>query len=498
METKIKRAELRLATAEEKEEQRGKKTSLPWWRRIKENIILFFTRLYYTFYLWRDTLLLGRLFAKKSSCDQVLAEVPTFFADFYAFSNPVINDAILAFHRNDSIYRMKSGKEKNYLLQEFYPEITNNDMILTCEQEASHSYRSFLAEFFQLRNIRPHHESIESLAQQTIDSWAALTANGRASQERLDYFAVGDHAAAYAGGVMANLFLGYRGDMGEIIDSMKLFRRRVSDHWTGQRSVDSSSLRVAQDIMDSAVGSAMSIPVGEFPTLIQEMMRTTVSDGSRRFTDNQVKTMALSLFFAGQDTSATSITHLLFRLAQDQGSQDRVRDEVSLGLSEGKGLFEAARSSATLKQHMAECLRVIPPAWAVGRVLGDDAILTLWNEKDHIIESRFLSKGSYLSSAFFLAARDNDLFGPDNQKYRPDRHDSEKLSDFLPGLPWRPFGWGAHRCPGWSLFYTEAFILIALLLSRYRVETSNVGEPKQDLGFTNSIAEDVYLRLIPL
>ncbi len=188
--------------------------------------------------------------------------------------------------------------------------------------------------------------------------------------------------------------------------------------------------------------------------------------------EKQLKMCIFSLFFAGMDSTRWSLTHCLYEVAKDESLQ--------------------STDESLVKQVIVESLRIHPPVIGVSRVAA--AQLSIDQIEQEETKSYFIFKGDLLLPAPNLVGRDPRLFPEDPNHFRRNRHDPSKIPAFLPGLPWHPFGYGVHLCPGASLYNELAPLFLRALLSNYKISTD-----RPDLtatgSFINKIDGPVRLKL---
>lgn len=136
------------------------------------------------------------------------------------------------------------------------------------------------------------------------------------------------------------------------------------------------------------------------------------------------------------------------------------------------------------KQVIDELLRYMPVGWLFSRVaLGED-----------VIDGVRIPKGADILISPYLTHR-SPLFWD-----RPDEFDPER---FAPGAPiphryaYFPFGGGAHICIGNHLFATEALLLLAGLVSRFRITSVTPSDPTPVVGATLRPLERVMMTVRP-
>jgi cytochrome P450 len=170
--------------------------------------------------------------------------------------------------------------------------------------------------------------------------------------------------------------------------------------------------------------------------------------------DRQVRDEAMTLFLAGHETTALALTFALHLLALHPEADARAASELaSLG---GPAGFDDLPRLPYLDAVVKEALRLYPPAWAITRLAIEDVDLA----------GLRVRKGDSVLVTPWVTHRDARLF-PEPQRFRPERWlDSPPP----PRFAYLPFGAGPRVCIGASFAQTEAVLVLAALLSRFRFE----------------------------
>ncbi len=192
-------------------------------------------------------------------------------------------------------------------------------------------------------------------------------------------------------------------------------------------------------------------------------LRTAVDpqDGSM-LTRIEVLDQVCLLFLAGHETSASALSWCMYLLAECGDLQDALRDEARGISTDGipadtGGVWRMQRFNAVFK----EVLRLYPPVGYFPREA----------TQDEVIRGVPVPKGSELLVFPWLLHRhrrwwtEPDAFLPDRFLHR----------DTLPTeAVYLPFGLGERACVGAGFAAMEAGLIMAHLLSRYRIS----GEPQ--------------------
>jgi enediyne biosynthesis protein E7 len=162
---------------------------------------------------------------------------------------------------------------------------------------------------------------------------------------------------------------------------------------------------------------------------------------------DELRDEVITFLFAGHETTAAAVTWTLILLAAAPGQETALlRDLAAVRPRD-------AMQCRTLTCIIEESLRLYPPVWLIPRVAIDD---------DRIDDVSVRAGTNVLVSPYVLH-RDESLWS-DADTFHPARFHTPPL----PGT-YIPFGVGPRSCIGAGLALLEAHVIVALLLTRYRL-----------------------------
>jgi len=174
----------------------------------------------------------------------------------------------------------------------------------------------------------------------------------------------------------------------------------------------------------------------------------------KAFSDEQLGDEVATMILAGHETTATALFWSLYLLAQDPATQDAVAAEVE-GLSAG-GALEVERLKFT-RAVIDETMRLYPPAFLIARAAhAPDTVagLPVWPNDVILIAPWLLHRHEKLW-------RDPNAFIP--ARFMPPAPPPDRFA-------YLPFGVGARVCIGAHFALVEATLVLARLISAFRVE----------------------------
>ncbi len=165
------------------------------------------------------------------------------------------------------------------------------------------------------------------------------------------------------------------------------------------------------------------------------------------------------LMMAAHDTITSSATSLVMLLARNPEWQERLREEVA-ALDPAVPLTEQLDRLVLTEYAFKESLRMMPPVPSIPR----RAL------KDFSFGGFDIPAGTSVNTGITYTHRMAEYW-PDPERFDPLRFTPE-ASKGRHRFAWVPFGGGAHMCIGLHFATMQMRLLIAHLLTRYRIEAA--------------------------
>jgi cytochrome P450 len=178
---------------------------------------------------------------------------------------------------------------------------------------------------------------------------------------------------------------------------------------------------------------------------------------------SQLKTF----YFAGHDTTATTICWAYWLLVQHPDSLQRARDEVeaSLGKEWMNAAMEGEALTSTTFEKLQECLYLEAVARETLRLYPPAASTRYSNDPNATTDGLNLGKG-IVHLNFYAIQRDPEIWD-DPDKFIPERFLGEEGRKRVVSSGYLPFSKGARDCIGKYFALLEAKIALAALICRY-------------------------------
>lgn len=194
-------------------------------------------------------------------------------------------------------------------------------------------------------------------------------------------------------------------------------------------------------------------------------------------TDTLVQTMAVSMAFAGSETTAISLSAVFYFLLKTPSALARLRAELDDAARRGlfsdyeTGLvtWHESQKLPYLDMCVKEAFRLHPaPGLPMERIVPD-------SKEGTEIAGRRIKGGTIVGCSAWVVHRDTEVFGEDVEVYRPERWEvregvegDEARVKMMNGTMLQ-FGMGSRTCIGKNISLLEIYKLVPTMLRRFEV-----------------------------
>jgi cytochrome P450 len=212
------------------------------------------------------------------------------------------------------------------------------------------------------------------------------------------------------------------------------------------------AIRAVDVIVSGLIESRRGTPGGD--DLLGSLLAARDDDGlpmSPRQLLDEVRT----LFIAGHETTALTLTYSLYLLATNPEARERLRPELLTVLGTRLPEMPDLPRLRYARGIVLESLRLYPPADTIGREAAEDCA----------IGELAVPKGTNLFMSQWVVHRDARFF-PSPERFDPGRW-TDDFERALPRFAFFPFGGGPRVCIGQSFAMTEATLVLATICQRF-------------------------------
>ena len=189
--------------------------------------------------------------------------------------------------------------------------------------------------------------------------------------------------------------------------------------------------------------------------LLSRLVQARDDDGLP-MTDRQLRDEAMTLYLAGHETTALTLSWSWYLLAQHPKVEEKLAAEWATVLNGRVPTADDLHHLPYTEAVITEAMRVYPPVYLIGREATTDLELGGYRVK----------KGYTIFMSQWVSHRDPRYF-PEPEEFRPERW-LDGLAKRLPKYAYYPFGGGPRVCIGNTFALMEAAILLAAVGQKYR------------------------------
>lgn len=189
--------------------------------------------------------------------------------------------------------------------------------------------------------------------------------------------------------------------------------------------------------------------------LLSKLMKAEDPETGQRMTRNLLRDEALTNFFAGYETSARTMSHVWYALANNPDVKAKLHEELDREIGDGVPTLEDLKRLPYTLRVIKEALRLYPPAPMYAKDVIDN----------DIIDGYRIEKGSTIMLLPYFTHRHPD-FWDDPLRFEPDRHAPDAEKDRHPQA-YHPFASGQRICLGNHFSLLETHMMLAILAQRF-------------------------------
>lgn len=242
------------------------------------------------------------------------------------------------------------------------------------------------------------------------------------------------------------------------------------------------AVRIVDDVLVPIVRATRAV-AEDGDDIISTLWRARTDDG-RQLDERQVRNDTVAMFAATTETTINVLTWLWPHLDEHPDVAERLYAEIDRVVGGEPVRREHLGQLTYTRMVLDELLRLYPIGWIIPRraVAAD------------VIDGVPIEAGATVVASPLITQRMAQFWE------RPDEFDPERFTPERIRARHRyahyPFGGGPHQCLGMYLFYLEAQLILATMLSRYRFRLRRSGVPGLRLAAALRPRERVELTLL--
>ena len=213
------------------------------------------------------------------------------------------------------------------------------------------------------------------------------------------------------------------------------------------------AIAVVKNVVDGFIAERKTRPLGN--DLLSTMIAAQHEDGTR-MSDQQLRDEAMTLYLAGHETTALTLTWSWYLLSQHPGVEQKIVDEWRRVLNGRPAKADDLAALTYTSAVINEFMRLYPPVYVIGREATTELELGGYRVK----------RGYTVLMSQWVNHRDPKYF-PDPDRFMPERW-LDGLATRLPKFAYYPFGGGQRLCIGSHFAIMEAVIVLATVGQKYK------------------------------
>jgi len=246
----------------------------------------------------------------------------------------------------------------------------------------------------------------------------------------------------------------------------------------------------ADNIISSRKKALMESPDtmrrGKHLDFLDTLLAARDEDGSG-LTDREIREEVDSFLIAGHDTTASSMSWVLYELAQHQDMQERCRQEAEEVLGDRVDVeWEDLGKFKYLTQCIKEVMRLHTIVPFIGRELKEELVL----------DGMKLPAGTNIDIQIYQLHH-NPTVWEDSLTFDPDRFLPENI-DKRDTYAFCPFSAGPRNCLGQNFSMQETKVILPRLLRRFRFELDPHFHLEKAIGLVTRPKNGLKMKVIPL
>lgn len=350
-----------------------------------------------------------------------------------------------------------SAFEIGALLDKVRPFIGNG--LITLRGTAHRQHRRLLQPAFHHSRIARYAEVMHRLAAARADSWAE-------GQQVVADVEMMELAMAVVGRTLFSTDFD-QDAVDEVVNAMPILldgiRKRLLAPTellerlpTAENRRFNAAIRRVHEVVDRIIADyrRTGLDHGDLASMMLMARDEATGEG---LSNEQVRDEVLTMLAAGTQTTATTVAWALHTMSIRDDIQDRASAEIHEVLGGRAMTFEDIERLDYLRRLLTETLRLYPPAWLLSRRATVEVTL----------DGHVLPPGASIFFSPYAVHHDPSIF-PDPDSFDPDRWLPEPARK-IPRPAFIPFGAGTRQCLGEGFAWVEATVVLATILSRWRV-----------------------------
>ncbi|TNE84866.1 MAG: cytochrome P450 [Deltaproteobacteria bacterium] len=328
------------------------------------------------------------------------------------------------------------------------------DGLLTTEGDAWKRLHKLVMPAFHRKRIAAYSEVMTAFSHRMVDAWAA--------GERRDFDE--DMVQLTLEIVAKTLFDADVQEGAEVVgEAMHVIQREMIEHihmpvpvprwWPSARNKRKLKAIADMEGVVREVIDARRASLEDHGDLLS-MLLLAKDENGEGLNDREVRDQAMTIFFAGHETTAHAMTWMWYLLARHPKVTERLVADIDRVTGGEPMTLAHLKELPYLEQCVKESMRILPSVWVFMKEPTEDVE----------VGGFLIPKGSQVMISPYVTQHDARWF-PSPETFDPDRFEKERAKS-IPAGAYIPFSGGQRICLGKSFAMMEAQLVIGSLLQR--------------------------------
>lgn len=366
----------------------------------------------------------------------------------YAFTNPDHIQEILV-KRTQEFRKLEAASDEPTALGLFLGR-----GILTADHDEWRPQRKLIQPLMHTKHIQGYAGTMTSFTEKLLESWqSGETRDIHHDMTQVTMWIIAE--TMFGTSMEASDGIRHAGELGQSIAVKSLTKSLPIPGMAKRRAVQ---VKEINDALDDVVRHLMSSrpEVGDRSDLLTLLMNTKDEDGNPvdyEFVRNNI----LTLFMAGHETTANTLTWTFYYLARNPHIADKMYAEIDQVLGGRAAALEDLPKLPYTLMVIKEAMRSEPAVSAIPRYIREDVTIGDY----HI-------KGDSIAFLPVYLVHHDERWWPNPYEFQPERFTPEEEAK-QHKYAYMPFGGGPRVCIGNHFAMMEAQIILATIASRYKL-----------------------------
>jgi len=215
-----------------------------------------------------------------------------------------------------------------------------------------------------------------------------------------------------------------------------------------------------------------------------DMLLIAKDDDEQGLTDEEILDEVSTFMVAGHDTTASSLSWILYDLASHPDYQQMCRQEVDQVLEQHDDphtTWDDLFKFPFLTQCIKESLRLHTVVPFITREL----------KEDMMIDDRLAPAGTSVSLSLYMLHHNPQIW-PDSMEYTPDRFSSDNVAKMDP-FAFLPFSAGSRNCIGQNFSMFELKVAVSRILRRFEMSIPHDQVLETEIGIVTKPSKAILI-----